>query len=172
MKTANFLRKMSSQADYFDNLKHSKPTPYKIVERLDLTTEDFKEFEKDFWMGDLTATKNDGGYDKNDNRKVTEVRCPGEKEGTWLIDWQGYDYPRYIAWLPKFVKEHQRTVKVDKDPTWGLTLDCGVALLFTNKPAAKRAFRYLNAFEKITKESAIEYARENNIRYSHLIKTA
>lgn len=74
----------------------AKGTEYEVTKEIELSDEEFKEFEKDFSRDQPWITKEDGGYNEKGELKCIRVKN-SKTRNRILVDSQGYTYPRYTA---------------------------------------------------------------------------
>ena len=73
-----------------------KGIAYEVTKEIELSDEEFKEFEKDFCKDQPWITKEDGGYNEKGELRCIRVKNSKTKKSI-LVDSEGYTYPRYTA---------------------------------------------------------------------------
>lgn len=73
-----------------------KGTPYEVTKVIELSDDEFKEFEKDFCKDQPWITEEDGGCNEKGELRCIRVKNTKTKKSI-LVDSEGYQYPRYTA---------------------------------------------------------------------------
>lgn len=74
----------------------AKGTAYEVTKEIELSDEEFREFEKDFCKDRPWITKEDGGFNEKGELRCIRVKNTKTKKSI-LVDSEGYNYPRYTA---------------------------------------------------------------------------
>ncbi|WP_373898840.1 hypothetical protein ACER0A_004745 [Haloimpatiens sp. FM7315] len=98
---ALFGRKVLNLSELKELIKEAKKdgakgTAYEVTKEIELSDEEFREFEKDFCKDQSWITKEDGGCNEKGELRCIRVKNTKTKKSL-LVDSEGYTYPRYTA---------------------------------------------------------------------------
>ena len=96
-----FGRKLIDKQELLELTEEAKRTKYPkrayVIDReVELDEAAFAAFERDFLDDQSWLSSDDGGVDSEGRIRCVRVSCKTRTE-RYLVDGQGYDYPRYIA---------------------------------------------------------------------------
>ncbi|WP_147564928.1 DUF6329 domain-containing protein [Clostridium tyrobutyricum] len=74
----------------------AKGTAYEVTKEIELSDEEFREFEKEFCKDQPWITKEDGGCNEKGELRCIRVKNTKTKKSI-LVNSEGYTYPRYTA---------------------------------------------------------------------------
>lgn len=86
------LKELTKEA----NKNGAKGTVYEVTKEIELSDEEFSEFEKDFCKDQPWITQEDGGCNEKGELRCIRVKNTKTKKSI-LVDSEGYTYPRYTA---------------------------------------------------------------------------
>lgn len=69
---------------------------YEVIREKELNKEEFEEFSKNFLKDQTWINETDGGPNERGQERCVRVFCK-EKEKAFLVNSEGYLYPRYVA---------------------------------------------------------------------------
>jgi hypothetical protein len=88
----NELKELTKEAKKYG----ARGTAYEVTKEIELSDEEFKEFEKDFCKDQPWITKEDGGFNEKGELRCIRVKNTKTKKSI-IVDSEGYTYPRYTA---------------------------------------------------------------------------